>query len=480
MKIKNVLIHLVIAVISGLVAVFAYSKITGPATEVNTYRDNYPTYFTSLPDDFEADKFDFTYAAEKTVHGVVHVTTTTMRQRRQGGQDPLFDFFFGPRSQERQPEPVTGFGSGVIVSEDGYIVTNYHVIEGATSVEVALNDGRSFNAEIVGSDPNSDIALLRIEAQGLHYIEFGNSDELRLGQWVLAVGNPMNLTSTVTAGIVSAKGRWVGIFGDRDMPIESFIQTDAAVNRGNSGGALVNLRGELVGIPTLIMSHTGAFSGNSFAVPVSIVEKVVEDIIEFGEVQRAVLGVQINNVNAELARREGIERIEGVYVAGIIEGGAAEEAGIKEGDVILRIDGVSVNSVSELQEQIARYRPKDKIDVLIKRNGKTQQISTVLRNIQGEMDIVRPQEAYLGARFREVSSDLQQEHDVDGGAQITELSPGKFMSAGIREGFIIISINNNPVRSPSDIKKILDGHEGGVYIQGIYPDGTAAYYAFGL
>ena len=480
MKIKNVLIQLIIAVISGLVAVFAYSKITGPATEVITYRDNYPTYFTSLPDDFEADKFDFTYAAEKTVHGVVHVTTTTMRQMRQGGQDPFFDFFFGPRNQERRPEPVTGFGSGVIVSEDGYIVTNFHVIEGATAVEVALNDGRTFNAEIVGSDPNSDIALLRIEAQGLQYIEFGNSDDLRLGQWVLAVGNPMNLNSTVTAGIVSAKGRFVGIFGDRDMPIESFIQTDAAVNRGNSGGALVNLRGELVGIPTLIMSPTGAFSGNSFAVPVSIVEKVVEDIIEFGEVQRAVLGVQINNVNAEVARREGIDRIEGVFVEGVIEGGAAKEAGIKKGDVILRIDGVSVNSVSELQEQIARYRPRDKVDVLVKRNGKTQQISTVLRNIQGEMDIVRPQEAYLGARLREVSSDLQREHDIHGGAQITELSPGRFMSAGIREGFIITSINNTPVRSPSDIKNILDGHEGGVYIQGIYPDGTVEYYAFGL
>ncbi len=479
MNVKNIIIHFLVAIIAGLVAVFAYAKIAGTTTEVITYREDHPTWFTSLPDDFEADKFDFTYAAEKTVHGVVHVKTTSLRQRSMQRQDPFYEWFFGPRG-DRQPEPVTGFGSGVIISKDGYIVTNYHVIENATDVEVTLNDRRTFSAEIVGIDPSTDIALLRIEADGIHYIEFGNSDDLRLGQWVLAVGNPLNLMSTVTAGIVSAKGRWVGIFSDRNMPIESFIQTDAAVNRGNSGGALVNLRGELVGIPTLIMSPTGAYSGNSFAVPVSIVKKVVEDIIEFGEVQRAVLGVNILDLDSELARKHNIDRIEGVYVSGIMENSAAQAAGIKEGDVILRIDDVRVNSPQELQEQIARYRPKDRVAILIKRDGKTQQIMATLRNIEGEMEVIRQQEAYLGARFREVSSEVRRELNISGGAQITELTPGKFMSAGIREGFIITSINDNPVNSPADIRKILDGHQGGVYIQGVYTDGIVAYYAFGL
>jgi serine protease Do len=481
MKIKNVLIQLVVAIIAALIAVFVYSQISPTATGEVSYRERHPTWYTSLPADFDAGQFDFTYAAERTVHGVVNVATTSMRQRGQRGrQDPFFDFFFGPQERERQPEPVQGIGSGVIISEDGYIVTNYHVIENATEIEITLNDRRSFKAEILGSDPNTDIALLKIDGSDFPFIEFGDSDELKLGQWVLAVGNPLNLTSTVTAGIVSAKGRSLPVFQDRDMPITSFIQTDAAVNRGNSGGALVNLRGELIGIPTLIISPTAAYSGNSFAVPVSMVKKVVEDIIEFGEVQRAVLGVQIRDLTASLAREEKIDRLEGVYVAGITSGGAAEDAGIKEGDVILRIDDVPVNSVAELQEQVARYRPKEKVNVLINRNNKTQQIAATLRNPEGQMEIVRPQEAYLGARLRELSRDEIRDLNISNGVQVSQLAPGKFMSAGIQEGFIITSINNTPVNSPSDVRKILDGHQGGVYVEGVYPDGTVAYYAFGL
>lgn len=476
MKIKNILIHLVIAVIAGMVAVFAYTSLAEPQAEVRTYNEQYPAWFTSLPDDFEADKFDFTYAAERTVHGVVHVTTTTMRQRRQR-VDP-FEYFF-PRDRQMEPEPVQGIGSGVIISEDGYIVTNNHVIAGAGSIEIALNDKRTFDAEVVGTDPSTDIALLKIEETGLPYIEFGDSDNLRVGQWVLAVGNPMNLTSTVTAGIVSAKGRGLRVFQEQ-YAIESFIQTDAAVNRGNSGGALVNLRGELVGIPTLIMSPTAAYSGNSFAVPVSIVRKVVEDILEFGEVQRGVLGVVISDVNAELARNEGLERVEGVFVDSLIVGGAAADAGIEKGDVILRVNDANINSVAELQEQVARYRPKDKVNVLVQRDGKTQQITATLRNIQGQTDVVQPQEAYLGARFREVSSELRRELNIPGGAQVTEIGPGKFMEGGLRVGFIITSINDQPISSPADIRKILDGHSGGVWIKGVYPDGTVSYYAFGL
>jgi serine protease Do len=484
MKLKNVLLQLMVAVIAGLVAVFVYARISQPVPDEMTYRERYPTWYASLPQDFDTDKFDFTYAAERTVHGVVNVATTSLRQRQQRGrqgQDPFYDFFFGPRGeQQREPESVQGIGSGVIISDDGYIVTNYHVIENATQIDITLNDRRSFRAEIIGTHPDTDLALLKIEGNGFPYIEFGNSDDLKLGQWVLAVGNPLNLTSTVTAGIVSAKARGLNVFQDRDMPITSFIQTDAAVNRGNSGGALVNLRGELVGIPTLIISPTAAYSGNSFAVPVSLVKKVVEDIIEFGEVQRAVMGVQIRDMNAQLAREQKIDRIEGVYVEGTVEGGAAQEAGIREGDVILEIDNTPVNSVAELQEQIGRYRPKEEVAVLIKRNNKTQQLKATLRNQEGQKELVASRETFLGARFRELTSDELRDLNITNGVQITEITPGVLMSRGINEGFIITSINNQPVNAPSDIRKILENYQGGVYIEGIYPDGTVEYYAFGL
>jgi serine protease Do len=479
MKLKNVLLQLMVAVIAGLVAVFVYARVSQPVPDEMTYRERYPTWYASLPQDFDTDKFDFTYAAERTVHGVVNVATTSMRQRAQRGrQDPFFEYFFGP--QEREPRPVQGIGSGVIISSDGYIVTNNHVIEGATEIEITLNDRRSFTAEVVGSDPDTDIALLKIEGNDLPYIEFGNSDDLKLGQWVLAVGNPLNLTSTVTAGIVSAKGRGLYGISESENPISSFIQTDAAVNRGNSGGALVNLRGELVGIPTLIISPTAAFSGNSFAVPVSIVRKVVEDIREYGQVQRPLLGVQIEDVNASKAKEENLDIIEGVFVAGVVEGGAAEEAGIREGDVIIEINGNRVNSVFELQEQVARYRPKEEIDVLIKRNNKTQQLKATLRNLEGQPELVASGEAFLGGKFRELSRDELRDLNIDNGVQVTEITPGKLMSAGINEGFIITSINNQPVNAPSDIRKILDNYQGGVYIAGVYPDGTVEYYAFGL
>ncbi len=474
MKIKDILVYFVVATLAGLVAVFAYSRLAPPVTQVVTTSEKHPAWFTSLPADYQPDQLDFTYAAEKTIHGVVHVTT---RRERQRSRDPIQEFFFGP--QQRAPEQVEGIGSGVILSDDGYIVTNNHVIEGATHIEVTLNDGRSFDAEIIGRDPNTDIALLKINAEQLHYIEFGDSDELRVGEWVLAVGNPMNLVSTVTAGIVSAKGRGLGVFA-QDLAIESFIQTDAAVNRGNSGGALVNLRGELVGIPTLILSPTGASAGNAFAVPVSIVQKVVEDLIEFGEVQRALLGVLARRVDSELAREQGLDRVEGVYVAEVTKGGAAEAAGIREGDVILRVDDTQINSMPELQEKIARFRPKDKVDVTIKRDGKPRKVTATLRNVEGQMDVIRPQEAFLGARLSEVSDDLMAELGIENGVQVTSLSPGKFRANGVRENFIIVSINNNPVKRPSDVRTILEDYEGGVYIEGIYPDGTVAYYAFGL
>jgi serine protease Do len=479
MKIKDILVYFVIAIVAGLVAVFAYSKSAPQVIHEVSYREKQPVWFASLPEDFKPDQLDFTYAAEKTIHGVVHVTTLRQREAR---RDPMREFFGFPQDA---PQQVEGIGSGVIVSEDGYIVTNNHVIEGASAIEVTLNDGRAFEAQVVGRDPNTDLALLKIEQEGLHYIEFGNSDDLRVGQWVLAVGNPMNLVSTVTAGIVSAKGRGLGVLGQRRgeegrFAIESFIQTDAAVNQGNSGGALVNLKGELVGIPTLILSPTGASAGNAFAVPVSIVQKVVEDMIEFGEVQRAMLGVSARGVDSQLAREEGLGRVEGVYVAEVTPDGAARAAGIREGDVILRVDDTRINSMPELQEKIARYRPKDEVRVLIKRNGETREVKATLRNIKGQTELVKPQETFLGASFREVPSDLKKELNLDHGVQISSLAPGKFRSHGIREGFIIESINNNAVKKPSDVEEILKGFEGGVYIEGTYPNGSKAYYAFGL
>ncbi len=478
MKARNVIFTILIAIAGGLIAVFAYTKLVGPPETVVTYRDQNSAWYTSMPEDFDAEKFDFTYAAERTVHGVVHVKTTRERERREI-RDP-FEFFFGPRQREIEPEPVVGFGSGVILSPDGYIVTNYHVIKDADEVEVTLNDKRVFTAEIIGKDPNTDIALLKIDKDNLPFIQFGNSDELRLGQWVLAVGNPFNLTSSVTAGIVSAKGRAFGVLRDGEMPIESFIQTDAAVNVGNSGGALVNLKGELVGIPTLIVSPTRTHAGNAFAVPSAIVRKVVEDLIEFGEVQRGVLGVTIDNVS-EVAREKDLDRTEGVYIIDVVKGSSADNAGIRAGDIIIEIDGVTVNSTGELQEQIGRRRPGENVDILLLRNGRTREVTANLLSLDDHRDlVVRHEEELLGARFRKVPDDLREKLNIQNGVQVVELESGELRSAGVQEGFIIIAVNNHRVSEPSDILRLLQGHSGGVYIEGVYPDGTRAYYAFGL
>lgn len=475
MKVNKYLLNVMIAIIGGLIAVFAYALIVDNK-QVVKIEDVKPTFFTGNAEQFQAGELDFVFAAEKSVHAVVHVMSTTMRQTRPG--NPFWDFFYG--TPDRDPSPVVGFGSGVIISDDGYIVTNYHVIENAQSIEVVMNDRRTYEAQLVGTDPSTDLALLKIKEKGLPFLTMGDSDVLRVGQWVLAVGNPFNLTSTVTAGIVSAKGRSLNALRDRNMPIESFIQTDAAVNRGNSGGALINLKAELVGINTLIVSPTSGYAGNSFAIPVNIVKKVVEDLKEFGEVQRALLGVSIQDVNARLADSLKLDKIEGIYVAGVTDDGAAKSAGIREGDVILQVQGAPVNSVAELQEQVSRYRPNDKVNVTVKRKNKTQQFEVTLRNLQGTTTVIRPQEAILGAKFREVPADLKRQLKITSGVQISELAPGKFSAAGIREGFIITSINSKNVNNVGDIQKILENHTGGVFVEGIYPNGTTAYYAFGV
>jgi Do/DeqQ family serine protease len=429
-----------------------------------------------------AGGIDFTVAAEKTVNAVVNVTTSYTRNV-QRSPDAFLDFFYGFRHYQ-QPQPVQGIGSGVILSTDGYIVTNNHVIERAEQIHVTLNDKRTFTAKLVGADPGTDIAVIKIEGKDLPFVAMGNSDDLRVGEWVLAVGNPLNLTSTVTAGIVSAKARNINILSD-NFKIESFIQTDAAVNPGNSGGALVNTRGELVGINTAIASSTGSFAGYSFAVPSSIVSKVAADIIEFGIVQRAVLGVRLQELTSETAAEYGIKEIQGVLIADVIEGGAAEQAGVKKGDVVLKVNDIAVNTSAQLQEQISKFRPNDQISLTVSRDNKTKYINVILRNRAGTTSLVKPNDntiqSVLGATLKEIDAGTKRALRITNGVQITELKQGKLMKHGIKQGYIITRINRTPVNSVNDVQRILSTLSNeAVLIEGIYPNGVVAYYAIGF
>ncbi len=409
-----------------------------------------------------------------------------------GFNDPFFEYFFGPqqRRQQQQPQEAPmreGSGSGVIISNDGYIVTNNHVIDKSKEIEVTLNDKRTFKAKLVGADPNTDIALLKIEAEKLPVILFGNSDSLKIGEWVLAVGNPFNLTSTVTAGIVSAKARNINIINSQ-MKIESFIQTDAAVNPGNSGGALVNTRGELVGINTAIASQTGSYAGYAFAVPVSIVKKVVSDIRQFGFVQRAVLGVSMQEITSEIAKEKNLKTLEGAYVAEVVENSAAQKAGVKKGDVIIKVNDVDIKSSSQLQEQIGRYSPGDKVTLTILRENKELKLNAELKNRQGTTKVESGEVDLdmLGAEFKVISDKLKDQFQLDYGMEVKSVSKGKFQTAGIKEGFVIVKINNQAIRSTDDIKEILtealntNDKFKVLNIAGVYPNGKVAYYAVNL
>ena len=424
---------------------------------------------------------DFVSASEVSVPAVVHVKTTYTATSASSSQfNPFQDFFWGERGP-RNPSPAVSAGSGVIISDDGYIVTNNHVIANSSKVEITLHDKRTLEAKVIGTDPSTDLALLKVDEKGLPYIPYGNSDEVKIGEWVLAVGNPFNLTSTVTAGIVSAKARNISILPDQQFPIESFIQTDAAVNPGNSGGALVDTEGSLIGINTAIASRTGSFSGYSFAIPVNLVRKVVDDLVEFGNVQRGFIGVSIRDLDSKLAGEKGIKKMKGVYVAGTTDGGAAQSAGIREGDVITKVEGVDVNSSPELQEQVSRYRPGDKVNVTITRDGSEKVIAVTLRNKDGNTEIVKNEMvSLLGAEFSSVSKEEINKLGLSNGVKISKLNPGKLRSAGIREGFIIESIDNRKVVSPDDIVASLRSKKGGILIEGIYPNGARAYYGFGL
>ena len=466
-----------LVILGALAAVYIYARFFQPESTVVEVPVENKVRYVNLPVSGEGQVLDFTKAVNRSIDAVVHVKTKVFREY---AVNPLYEFFFGEQPGG-EPAPILGFGSGVIISDKGYIVTNNHVIEGSDEIRVVLNDRREFDAKLIGTDPTTDIALLKIEGDDLEHLNFGNSDQLLLGEWVIAIGNPYNLTSTVTAGIVSAKARNINILSS-EFSIESFIQTDAAVNPGNSGGALINTRGELVGINTAIASRTGAFTGYSFAVPVSIVKKIVDDLMEYGTVQRAILGVTIQDLTAELAREKNIDNIEGVYVNGLRSDGAARSAGIRVGDVIISINDVRVNSGAELQEQVSRYRPNDRVKVIVRREGKLKQFDVVLRNMEGSTEIVRRSNVIdvLGASFEPVSDREKRVLGIRNGLKVSSVKSGKFMKVGIREGFILTSVNKKPVNSVKDVAKVLQEAEGGVIIEGIYRDGSRSYYAFGM
>lgn len=444
------------------------------------------THFTT----YEADRYpDLTYAAENAVQAVVNIEAiqqVEMPRRGQYGYDPFLEFFGIPQDSGRgggepQYKERRAGGSGVVISEDGYVVTNNHVVDGATKLRVKLYDGRTFDAELVGKDSATDLALLKIDAAGLPTLPFGSSDALRLGEWVLAIGSPFDLQSTITAGIVSAKARNLGAIPN-DFSIESFIQTDAAVNPGNSGGALVNTRGELVGINTLIKSQTGSYVGYSFAIPEAIVRKVVVDLKESGVVQRALLGIMFRPVDQDFIDSDGkdlgITEIGGVYVAGVTEGGAASEAGIRKGDVILSIDGVKLDGTATLQEQIARRRPNDKVNLSVKRDGKVKQFEVVLRNKAGKAELLTREDVdvteALGGKFADAGTKLCRELDIRGGVQVTGVkSDGILSRARVKQGFVITHINDKPVYSVAEMQRL---NEKVRSIDGIYPNGRAASY----
>lgn len=421
---------------------------------------------------------NFVEAAENSVNSVVHIHTITKKTGRVT-YDPFQDFFFGNPYQKLPDQQITGSGSGVIINTEGYIVTNNHVINQATEIEVTLNDKRTFKAELIGTDPSTDIAVIKITAEDLVAIKYGDSDFLKVGEWVVAVGNPFNLTSTVTAGIVSAKGRNINILKE-EYAIESFIQTDAAVNPGNSGGALVNTQGELVGINTAIASNTGSYTGYSFAVPVNLVKKVVSDLVQFGMVQRGLLGVKISNLNQEKAKELGLKDLKGVLVADVIKKGAAEEAGLKANDVIIKVGMINVSATSELQEQVSRFRPGDVVNVTLIREGKELVKKVTLKNSEGTTAIIDREDWVLGAKLEWLDEKELKGLNIKQGVKVAKLQSGILLKEGIKEGFVITQINHKPVQSLEQVNTFLNKHKGGVLLEGLYPNGSRAYYGFGL
>ncbi|TKT94355.1 Do family serine endopeptidase [Dyadobacter frigoris] len=452
---------------------------------------------------------DFVYAAEATTPTVVHIKSTMTRSSRGGQGDipDIFRDFFGDDfggGGSRGPQSSEASGSGVVISPDGYIVTNNHVVEGAQELEVTLSNKSKFRAKVVGADPSTDIAVIKIEGKNLPAITFGSSDAVKVGEWVVAVGNPFNLESTVTAGIISAKGRGLGIIGQSqnrrgnatptsattgDVPLESFIQTDAVVNPGNSGGALVNLKGELIGINTAIASPTGSFAGYAFAVPSSIVKKVSGDLIKFGNVQRGYLGISLDELDSRKAEEYGVKVNDGVYVRDFTENSAAKAGGITKGDVIVKVDGMNTHSIPELQQSIGLHKPGDKVTVTVNRNGAEKDLSVTLRNRTGGADVLKRDESavvmsVLGAQFGNISDQEKQRltrYKVEGGVKVLSIDGGKLARTGVEEGFIITKVNGKPVKSVKELEASLAGKSDSmVQFEGLYIDAPYDVYSFGF
>lgn len=483
----------------------AYKLMAKQQTENSTFSE----LFQQNPDNIRlaglsavnAQPIDLTQAAESSVHAVVHIRATELSKTRTVQVQPdFFDFFFGDgRGQQRQiqTQPRVGFGSGVIISKDGYIVTNNHVVEGADEITVKLNDERELKGRVIGTDPDTDLALLKVEGDDFPTIPVGNSDDLKVGEWVLAVGNPFNLNSTVTAGIVSAKARSIGTTAANGQAasIQSFIQTDAAINSGNSGGALVNAAGELVGINAMLYSPTGAYSGYGFAIPTNLMTKVVSDLKQYGTVQRALLGIkgsdfttdlQMNNeVVKEMEKRmEELGVKDGILVAEVIEGGSS--AGIlKENDVIIKLDGKKLHKFTELQEALSKHRPGDKVQLTIVRDKKEKEVTITLKNAQGNTKVVKNAGMeILGAAFKPIDADLRRQLNLGYGLEVTGVSGGKMADAGIRKGFIILKTNGEPMKTVEDLESVLKAAtqtpEQVLFITGMFPSGKRASYAVDL
>jgi len=431
-----------------------------------------------------AGQVDFQNAAESSVKAVVHIKTAT-KARAVVAEDPfgsdMFGNLFGRREYLLPPQ--MGSGSGVIISPDGYIVTNNHVVSGADQVTVTFNDRYTSTAKVVATDPSTDIALLKVEEKNLPYMEFGNSDDVHLGQWVLAVGYPLSLDATVTAGIVSAKSRSIGINRSQaSNAIESFIQTDAAVNPGNSGGALVNTNGQLIGINSAIASPTGSYAGYSYAIPANIVHKVTSDLMRYGSVQRAYLGIQYLDrraVSPEQLASLGIDKTEGVYVAEVIANGGAAKAGIQKGDFITQVNGVNVRTEPELLEQIARYKPGDNISVSYLHSGKTVTSTVELKNMRGTTGVIKNENGsmkLLGANFRQLTNEEMKKYNINGGVMIIDPGNGTLGRATqIQKGFVVTAVNDREVKTVSDIAQILN-QTNNIQIAGFYPGRNGMYY----
>ncbi|MBR0321713.1 MAG: Do family serine endopeptidase [Bacteroidales bacterium] len=476
---KGLLIVALAALAGGLTS---YAVVKGMSNgQVTVIEQNEGAHFRTV--NLSQDNWpDFTYAAESAVDAVVYVKVTSSAPAVQQAPSSIFDFFFGfPEGGAPQQRERVGSGSGVIIREDGYIVTNNHVIDGATKIEVTLNTNQTYPATLIGTDPATDIALLKIEAQGLPIIPFGDSDKLRLGEWVIAIGSPYDLRSTITAGIVSAKGRSMPNYTG-EFKIESFIQTDAAVNPGNSGGALVDKAGNLVGINTAIISKTGSYTGYSFAVPSNIVRKIAYDLMDFGSVKRAVLGIVMQPIDDKIAEDLKLSSRNGVYINEVSKSGAADEAGIKAGDVLIAIDSTRITNSASVLEAVSRFSPGDKAKVTVIRDGKEQVFEVTFKGTSQETGTLSDDGsvAFYGASIKAASEETLSKFGIKHGVEIVELGPGKIMEAGATEGFIIQYVNDQPVKTPQDVIDIVKKSKRAVFIQGITPSGRTGYFGFGV